>query len=108
MRKWEGRLRYRENERKNTKSAIIFPKKGPVTIVTGDDCHMMRRSGAKGRGPMKGKGEMIITGRSVKGRVESRLSRVLCCLDSASSRQKPNTFPSSRLLTYECDITTVK
>lgn len=48
----------------NSKSAITFPKKGPVTIVTGDDCHMMRRSGARGRGPMKRRGEMIITGRS--------------------------------------------
>lgn len=49
MRKWEGRVRSRENQRANTKSAITFPKKGPVTIGTGDDCHMMRRSEARGR-----------------------------------------------------------
>lgn len=103
MRKWVGRLRYR---RENTKSAITFPKKGPVTIVTGDDCHMMRRSEAKGRGPMKGKGEMIITGWSIKGQVKSRLNRVLCCLHYASCQEKPKAFPSSRLLTYDYDITT--
>lgn len=37
-----------QRERENTESAITFPKTGRVTIVTGDDCHMMRRSGAEG------------------------------------------------------------
>lgn len=70
----------------NSKSAITFPKKGPVTIVTGDDCHMMRRSGARGRGPMKRRGEMIITGRSESSSVLPQL-----CFMSAEAKRLPIT-----------------
>lgn len=37
----------REMERESIKPTIAFPRKVMVTIGTGADCHMMRRSGER-------------------------------------------------------------